>query len=133
MSRCDKHGMAGKQKRYQPTKTHLVVLKRPLPELEHNDPVRVNNNSSWKMKGKIVKKLTSPPRSHLKLNEIGTVLRRNRKYFSNVKTVLISKMTVVTKMICKQILTKINVNIPITITDTKNTGLAQGKTTSTLR
>ena len=126
MSRCDKHGMAGKQKRYQPTKIYLVVLKRPLPELEPNDPVRVNNNSSWRMKGKIVKKLTSQPRSHLKLNEIGTVLRRKRKYFSNVKTVLISKMTVVTTMICKQILTKINVNIPMTITDTKNTGLALG-------
>ena len=31
------------------------------------------------MKGKIVKKLTSPPRSYLVLTERGTILRRNRK------------------------------------------------------
>ena len=40
-----------------------VVWKRPLPELQPNDPVRIHNNSSWRLKGKIVKKLTSPPKS----------------------------------------------------------------------
>ena len=56
-----------------------VVWKRPLPELQPNDPVRIHNNSLWRVKGKIVKKLTSPPRSYLVLNEKGTILRRNRK------------------------------------------------------
>ena len=56
-----------------------VVWKRPLPELQPNDPVRIHNNSPWRVTGKIVKKLTSPPKSYLVLNERGTILRRNRK------------------------------------------------------
>ena len=56
-----------------------VVSKRPLPELQRNDPVRIPNKSSWRVKGKIVRKLTSPPRSYLVLTERGTILRRNRK------------------------------------------------------
>ena len=56
-----------------------VVSKRPLPELQPSDPVRIHTNSSWRVKGKIVKKLTSPPRSYLVLTERGTILRRNRK------------------------------------------------------
>ena len=58
---------------------YLIVLKRSLPELQHNDPVRIHNDSSWRVKGKIVKKLTSPPRSYLVLTEWGNILRRNRK------------------------------------------------------
>ena len=34
-----------------------IVSKRPLPELQPNDSVRIHNNSSWSVKGKIVKKL----------------------------------------------------------------------------
>ena len=56
-----------------------VVSKRPLPELQPSDPVRIHTNSSWRVKGKIVKKLTSPPRSYLVLTERETILRRNRK------------------------------------------------------
>ena len=56
-----------------------VVSKRPLPELQRNDPVRIPNKSSWRVKGKTVRKLTSPPRSYLVLTERGTILRRNRK------------------------------------------------------
>ena len=56
-----------------------IVSKRPLPELQPNDPVRIHNNSSWSVKGKIVKKLAWPPRSYLELTEGGNILRRNRK------------------------------------------------------
>ena len=55
------------------------LRKKPLPELQPNDPVRLRNNFLWRVKGKIVKKLTSPSRSYLVLTERGTVLRRNRK------------------------------------------------------
>ena len=61
---------------------YSVVSKRPLPQLQPNDPdgpVSIYNNSSWRVKGKIVKKLTSPSRSYLILTESGTILRRNRK------------------------------------------------------
>ena len=57
-----------------------VVSKRPLPELQPNAPVRIHNNSSWRVKGKILKKLTAPPRSSLVLAEKGTILRRKMKY-----------------------------------------------------
>ena len=56
-----------------------AVSKRPLPELQHNDKVRIHNNSSWRVKGKIIKKLTSPPRSYLVNTERGSILRGNRK------------------------------------------------------
>ena len=56
-----------------------VILKRPLPELQPNDLAKIHNKSSWRVKGMIIKKLTSPPRSYLVLTERGTVLRRNRK------------------------------------------------------
>ena len=56
-----------------------VVSKRLLPELQLNDPVRIHNNSSWRVKGKIVKELTALTRSYLVLTERGTILRRNRK------------------------------------------------------
>ena len=51
----------------------------PLPELQPNDLVRTRNNFPWRLKGKIVKKLTSAPRLYLVLTERGTILRRNRK------------------------------------------------------
>ena len=50
-----------------------VVSKRRLPELQPNEPVRIHNNSSWRVKEKTVKKLTSPPRSYLVLTERGNI------------------------------------------------------------
>ena len=38
-----------------------------------------HNNSSWRVKGRKVKKLTSLPSSYFVLTERGTILRRNRK------------------------------------------------------
>ena len=59
--------------------TYTVISKRPLPELQPNDPVRIHNNSLWRLKGNIVKKLTSPDhtlyllREELLLGEIGKI------------------------------------------------------------
>ena len=59
--------------------TYTVISKRPLPELQPNDPVRIHNNSLWRLKGNIVKKLTSPDytlyllREELLSGEIGKI------------------------------------------------------------
>ena len=52
-----------------------VILKKPLHELQTNDLVRIHNNTSWRLKEKVVKKLTSPPKSYLVLTERRTILR----------------------------------------------------------
>ena len=46
-----------------------VILKKSLHELQDNDLVRIHNNTSWRLKEKVVKKLTSPPKSYLVLTE----------------------------------------------------------------